>query len=151
MLALRLLWAIPLAALTAGVFVFVFLYVLSKSLDWLYVHYGTTIRRLRRLPPEESGKDSGQARAEGYYLIYRHYMSYYASIIYKRVSDALHIHIQCPKENRASKCYKANKKWFTYPPWRGAIPVPSQARHIVAIVNKLKGRVNQSGKEPSVL
>ena len=149
MLILIIIGKIVLALLTTLAIVFVFLYLLSKSLDWLYNHYGATIRRLRRLPPEECSNDSGYSRADAEYRIYLHYLCHSARRILKWINNvALYIHIRSQNKNRANQCSKTMPKGLV--PRRHLRNCTILSRwHIRDIVNRLRSGVNHSGKEPT--
>jgi hypothetical protein len=147
MLILRIISGIALVVPIVWAAVFVFLFLLSKSLDWLGTHYGTEIRRLLKQSPKESSDYSGQERGEPEYLVYLHYSSQYAAVVFKRIGDAFHIHIN-PVGNSCDNQYSnARPKGFVprrpFPSWR-----PLSHWHIRNIVGRLKRAVNQSGKEP---
>ena len=150
MLILQIISGIALTVPIVWMLVFVHLYLLSKFLDWVDAHYGTKIRRLLKQSPKQSDKDSGDKRREPEYLVYLHYTSQYASVVFKRISDAFHIHIN-PVGNSCENQYSnASPKGFI--PRR---PFPTfrifSHWHIRTIVNKLKRRSNHSGKEPTLL
>jgi len=147
MLALKIIGGIAIGLVIALSFGYVFLYLLSKSLDWLDRHYGITIRRLLNKPLPESSNDSGHERKEAEYLIYSHYISQNARRVLKWVSNISYIHTHRPNQNCEKKCAETRPKcfvqrrpfpsWCSFPQW-----------HIGTIVKRLRGRVNQSGKEP---
>ena len=151
MLIPKIIIGIVLVVPIVWALVFVHLYLLSKFLDWLDTHYTTKIRRLLKKPPKQRGKDSGQERDKPEYLVYLHYTSQYASIVFKRISDAFHVHIN-PIGNSCENQYpNAIPKGFVprrpFPHWRPS----SKSCHIIrTIVNKLRRIVNESGKEPSL-
>jgi hypothetical protein len=147
MLILKIITGLVLASLITWVLVFVHLYLLSKFLDWLDIHYGTKMRRLLKQSPKQRGKDSGYERSKPEYLVYLHYTSQYASVGFKRISDAFHVHIN-PISNSCENQYSnARPKGFIprrpFHSWR---TLPQS--HIRTIVNWLRRRVNRSGKEP---
>lgn len=148
MLILRIFIGILLVVPITWVIVFVHLYLLSKSLDWLDTHYGTKIRRLLKQSPKQRGKDSGYERTKPEYLVYLHYSSQCASVVFKRISDAFHVHIYPIGNNCENQYPNARPKGFVprrpFPHWRPF----SKSCHIRTIVNKLRRRVNHSGKEP---
>jgi hypothetical protein len=149
MLILRIIIGILLVVPITWVIVFAHLYLLSKTLDWLYAHYGTTIRRLRRLPLKDASDNSSKERGDAEYLIYLHYTSHYASLVFQWICDASHVHIKPRNGNRDAQCNKACPKSLV--PWRPFLSLsltPFPISHIRTIVNWLKRRVNQSGKEP---
>lgn len=152
MLIPKIIIGIVLVVPIVWALVFVHLYLLSKFLDWLDTHYTTKIRRLLKKPPKQRGKDSGQERDKPEYLVYLHYTSQYASIVFKRISDAFHVHIN-PIGNSCENQYpNAIPKGFVprrpFPHWRPS----SKSCHIIrTIVNKLRRIVNESGKEPFVV
>src|SRR4030042_3098260 len=137
MLAIEIIGCIALGLLTALVFGYVFLYLLSKSLDWLDIHYGTRIRRLLKQPLQSGGNDSRRKRGDAEYRIYLHYLLQIAQRLLKWVNDAVYVYT-CPKhKNTDNQCPNARPKGFV------------QLRHIISILNRLRKRVNQSGKEPN--
>jgi len=150
MLALKIIGGIVFVSLITWAIVFAHLYLLSKFLDWLDTHYTAKIRRLFKNPSKERCHDSGYERGDPYYLIYLHYTSHYASLVFQRICDASHIHINPRNGNRDAQCNKACPKSLV--PWR-AFPTldltSSPVSHIRTIVNRLRRRVNQSGKEPA--
>jgi len=144
MLALRIIGCFALAVLTTLASLFVFLYLYAKFLDWLDRHYGRTIRqllgRLLNKPLQEDGNDSHYGRPYTEYEVYSHYIAKYASVALKRVGQTLHIKIRHPGDSSNHKCYKTTSKGF--------VQLRHFAIHIRTIVNKLRRRVNESGKEP---
>jgi hypothetical protein len=121
MLILELLGSVVLALLTTLAFGYVFLYFLSKSLDWLYMHYGTTITRLRKQSPQEGNSDSRQEGQEAEYLIYSHYLSQNARRLLKWIRNIPHVHTQRPNKDCKKKCPETRPKGFVprrpFPSW----------------------------------
>jgi hypothetical protein len=142
MLALKLIGYIVLALLTALGIGYVFLYLLSKSLDW-FERKGY----LPRTPSPDTSNERGHERETAEYLVYSHYISQIASRVLKGVSHMSYVYTQCQNKKRGKPYYETSPKGFVprrpFPSWR-MFP----QRHISNIVNKLRRRVNQSGKEP---
>jgi len=136
MLVMKITGCVVLGILTAFAFGYVFLYLLSKSLDWLDAHYGTRIRRLLKQPLQSGGNDSGRKRGDAEYRIYSHYLLQSARRLLKWVNDTAYVHVYPQHKNTGNQCPNASPKGFV------------QLRHIVSILNRLRQRVNQSGKEP---
>jgi hypothetical protein len=101
----------------------------------------------KRLPSRFSTKSLNEysdgsygGRHYAYYLVYCHYVAKYAFIAYKWISQTLHIKIRHPSNSSSHECYETTSNSFI------------QLRHfpiqISTIVNKLRRRVNESGKEP---
>lgn len=147
MLILRVIGSIALVVPIVWALVFVHLYLLSKFLDWLDTHYGTKIQRLLKQSPKQRGKDSGYERRKPEYLVYLHYSSQCASIVFKRISDAFHGHIYPVGNSCENQDSNAIPKGFIprrpFSSW-----VTFSKSHMKNIVNKLRRRVNESGKEP---
>jgi len=123
------------------------LLMLSKFLDWIHPHYGMKIRRLLKQSPNQGGKDSRCERRKPEYLVYLHYTSQCASVVFKRISDAFHIHIN-PIGNSCENQYpKTSPKGFV--PRR---PFPTLSIfshwHMGNYVRPVRRRVNQNLKEP---
>jgi len=144
MLILTIIGKIVLALLTTLVLVFVFLYLLSKSLDWLDLHCGAKIRRLTKPSFPDTSSDDSSHREEGEYLIYYHYLSQHARRIIKWVSDTFQPHIQRPTKSRNEQHSKANTKGFLS---RMVLRGCTRPWHRL-MLNRLARIVNQSGKEP---
>lgn len=139
MLATRLIGTVALGLLTALVFGYIFLYSLSKSLDWLDIDCGTGIKRLLKQPLQSSSNDSGRKRGDAEYRIYLHYLLQNGRRFVEWVDDAVHVHM-CPKhKNTDNQCPNARPKGFV------------QLRHSIGILNTPRKPVNQSGKEPTQL
>jgi hypothetical protein len=146
MLVLRILSGLAFAILTVGVGVFVFLYALSKSLEWLDKHYGTTIRRLITKYFPKSSDNSGEKGCESESPINSHYIAQHTPILFKWIVDyALNIHIRHPSDSRDHKRNKATNEGFVqtrhFLNWR----VCSPHRFIL---NRFRRSVNHSGTEP---
>jgi hypothetical protein len=149
MLIIRIISGIALVVPIVWAIGFAFLFLLSKSLDWLDMHYGTEIRRLLKQSPKESSDYSGQQRSKPEYLVYLHYTSQYASVVFKRISDAFHIHINSIGNSCENQYPNARPEGFAprrpFPSWK-----TFSRWHIRNIVGRLKGAVNHSGKEPAL-
>jgi len=149
MLIFKIIIGVVIVVPITWALVFVHLYLLSKFLYWLDTHHGTKIERLSKQLLKQRCKDGGYKRRKPEYLIYLHYSSQYASIAFKRICNAFHVHIN-PIGNSCENQYpNAIPKGFVQ---RRQLPswcTFSQSRHIRTIVNKLRRRVNESGKEPS--
>jgi len=148
MLILRIIIGIALVVPIVWALGFAHLYLLSKFLDWLDRHYGTNIRQLAKHFPKQRGKDSRYERSEPEYLIYLHYSSQYASVVFKRIGDTFHRHIN-PVGNSCENQYsnaipKGSVPRRPFPNW-----LTFSQSHMRHIVNRLRRTVNQSGKEPT--
>jgi len=144
MLILTIIGKIALALLTTLALVFVFLYLLSKSLDWLDLHYGAKIRQLTKPSFPDTSNDDGSHREESEYLIYYHYLSQHTRRIIKWVSDPFQPHIQRPTKSRDTQHSKADTKGFL--PMRVLRDCTRPWHRLM--LNRLARIVNQSGKEP---
>ena len=100
---------------------------------------------LGRLPSKlnEYSDSSYDGRRYASHLGYCHYVTKCASIAYRWISQTLHIYVCHPSESSNHECYKTASKRFVQ--FRH-FPI-----HMCTILNRLRRRVNQSGKEPSVL
>ena len=149
MLILKIISGIALVVPIVWILGFVHLYLLSKFFDWLDAHYGMKIRRLLKQSPKQSGKDSGYERRKPEYLVYLHYTSQCASVVFERISDAFHIHINAIGNSCENQYNNTSPKGFVprrpFPSWR-----IFSHWHIGNIVRRVRRGVNQSGKEPSL-
>lgn len=119
-----------LAVLTTLALLFVFRYLYFKRQLLL----GRLLNKLNKYSDSSYG-----GRHYTYYEVYSHYITKCASIALKWI-QTLHVKIRHPSDSSNYECYETASKGFT------------QLRHfpiqISTIVNKLRRRVNQSGKEP---
>jgi hypothetical protein len=113
----------------ALLFVFRYLYLKRQLLGQLLT---------KSLNKYSDGSYGGRHYA--YYLVYCHYVTKYAFIAYKWISQTLHIKIRHPNDSSNYECYETASKGF--------IQLRHFPIHISTIVNKLRGTANQSGKEP---
>lgn len=145
MLVLHIIGCFALAVLTTLAFLFVFLHLYAKFLDWLDRHYGRTIRqsslgRLLSKPFQKDGNGSYYGRPHAEYEVYSHYITKYASIVLKWVGQTLHVKIRHPSDSSNDERYETSSKGF--------VQTRHSPIHIRTIVNWLRRRVNHSGKEP---
>jgi len=110
--AIKIIGCIALGLLTALAFGYVFLYLLSKSLDWLDAHYGMKIRRLLKVSLQKSYNNGGYKRGKPEYRIYLQYLSQSARRILKWDNKASHIHMRSQNKNRANQHSNARPKGF---------------------------------------
>jgi hypothetical protein len=143
MLILKIIGCVVLALLTTLGAGYVFLYLLSKSLDWLE-------RRgyLPREPSLDTSSERGQEKDGTEYSIYSHYLSHIGGRVLKRINHVLYVYTHRQNKKRGKPYSETNPEGFIprrpFPSWR-IFPMS----HICAIVNKLIRRVNQSGEEPA--
>jgi hypothetical protein len=136
MLAIKIIGCIALGLLTALAFGYVFLYLLSKSSDWLDADCGTRIRVLLKPRLQNSGNDGRRKRGDAEYRIYLHYLLQSARRLVKWINDAVHIYVRPQHKNTENQCSNARPKRLV------------KLRHNISILNRPRKCVNQSGKEP---
>ena len=119
-----------LAVLTTLALLFGFWYLYSKR--------QLLSRLLNKL--NEYSDSSYDGRRYASHLGYCHYVTKCASIAYRWISQTLHIYVCHPSDSSNHECYKTTSKGFVQ---TRHFPI-----HIRTIVNKLRRRVNHSGKEP---
>jgi hypothetical protein len=142
MLIIKIIGYVVLAFLTTLVVGYVFLYLLSKSLDWVG-------RRgyLLRTPSLNASNDRRQERDAAEYSIYSHYLSHIGGRVLKRINHVLYVYTQRQNKKRGKPYSETSPKGFVprrpFPGWRAF-----SRCHIRTIVNKLRRSVNESGKEP---
>jgi hypothetical protein len=142
MLALKLIGCIVLALLTTLGIGYVFLYSLSKSLDW-FEGKGY----LPRAPSVNTNNECGDKREDADYSIYSHYILQIARRFQRGASHVFYIYTQYQDKKRYHPDSETNPKGSTHTKSSSIYRVFSQS-HISNIINWLRRRVNQSGKEP---
>jgi hypothetical protein len=142
MLILKIIGCVVLALLTTLGAGYAFLYLLSKFL-------GRVGRRgyLVRTPSPNTSDDRRQEIDATEYSIYSHYLSQISGRVLKRINHVFYVCTQRQNKKCGKPYSETSPKGFVprqpFPSWRTL-----SRWHIRNIVGRLKGAVNQGGKEP---
>ena len=125
-----------------GILVSAVLTTLALLFVFRYLYFKRQLLGRLLNKPHEYSDSSYDCRRYASHLGYCHYVTKYASIAYRWISQTLHIYVRHPSDSSNHKCYKTASKGFI------------QLRHfpiqISTIVNKLRRSVNENGKEPFI-
>jgi hypothetical protein len=154
MLILKTIGIILLSLLATGAFMIVAFGLLSRFTDWLYSHHAAkiaTVKRLLRIPPHDITKHSDRPRYDSQPEVWceRCFDKAYDWVSGFIRKSKVHANRDCQGNRKPKRCQTAIAIDFFYNRLP-AIWLAFSQPHIRTIVARLRRRVNQSGKEPTV-
>jgi len=153
MIQLQVAGIIVLSLLIAQGFIIVFLGGLARFTHWLYTHHSLGMMRLRgmlRLPPlEDAGNDSNTTRYAGKYEVW---CIQFFEKVHHWVSRIREDKVEGKRNYPKAECNSEYSEPMSVDIPRTSLQPTTRLcflrPHIRTIVNWLRRRVNQSGKEP---